>query len=172
MTNTLTASATQTPERIDPDGAWAMSTSVDLQECDPRMIRSRLRIREYVLRLCDLIGMKRLGETQIVQVLEGHMAGLSMLQLFEACLVSGRFANDTNGAHLDISSCQAYDAAVIERFSREFFSASASRAHTTLPRTTPQIRARGSHRQSAVEARTRSARPGGPPAASAPGVPR
>jgi hypothetical protein len=132
MTNTLTASATQTPERIDPDGAWAMSTSVDLQDCDPRMIRSRLRIREYVLRLCDLIEMKRLGETQLVHVGEGHMAGFSLLQLFEAFLISGQFVSETNRAHLDIFSCKTYDPAIIERFSREFFSASASAAHTTL----------------------------------------
>jgi hypothetical protein len=172
MTQTMTARTSRTLEPIGARGAWGMSTSVDLQDCDPRMIRSRLRIREYVLRLCDLMGMKRVGETQVVQVVEGHMAGFSMLQLFEASLISGHFASDTNGAHLDISSCQAYDAAVIERFSREFFAASASRAHTTLRRTTPQIRARGSHRQAAVEARTRSAPPGGFPAAYAPGAPR
>ena len=55
-----------------------------------------------------------------------------MLQLIETSLISGHFANDTNRAYLDIFSCKAYDPAVVEAFSREFFSASGSVVHTTL----------------------------------------
>jgi S-adenosylmethionine/arginine decarboxylase-like enzyme len=134
MTQTMTARASHTPERIGARGAWGMSTSVDLQDCDPRMIRSRLRIREYVLRLCDLIEMRRFGETQIVHFGEGHVAGFSMLQLIETSLISGHFANETNRAYLDIFSCKPYDPVVVERFSKDFFAASASVAHTTLRR--------------------------------------
>src|ERR1051326_2790787 len=131
MTQTMSPRASHTPERIGARGAWGMSTSVDLQDCDPRMIRSRLRIREYVLRLCDLIEMRRFGETQIVHFGEGHVAGFSMLQLIETSLISGHFANETNRAYLDIFSCKPYDPVVVERFSKEFFAASASVAHTT-----------------------------------------
>jgi S-adenosylmethionine/arginine decarboxylase-like enzyme len=134
MTNTATATGIHAPERIGARGAWGMSTSVDLQDCDPRMIRSRLRIREYVLRLCDLIEMRRFGDTQIVHFGEGHVAGFSMTQLIETSLISGHFANDTNRAYLDIFSCKAYDPAVVEKFAREFFAASASVAYTTLRR--------------------------------------
>jgi S-adenosylmethionine/arginine decarboxylase-like enzyme len=124
--------APPTPERIGPGGAWGLSTSVDLQDCDPDAIRSRARIREYVVQLCELIEMRRYGDTQIVHFGEGHVAGFSMLQLIETSLISGHFANDTNRAYLDIFSCKGYDPAVVERFSREFFSASGSIIHTTL----------------------------------------
>jgi S-adenosylmethionine/arginine decarboxylase-like enzyme len=121
-------------EGIGAGAAWGMSTSVDLYDCDPAAIRSRELIRDYVVRLCDLIGMRRFGECQIVHFGEGHVAGFSMTQLIETSLISGHFANDTNSAYLDIFSCKAYDPAIVEQFSREFFSASHSIVNTTLRR--------------------------------------
>jgi len=117
---------------IGPTGAWGISTSVDLHDCDPEAIRSRERIREYVVELCELIEMRRYGECQIVHFGEGHVAGFSMTQLIETSLISGHFANDTNRAYLDIFSCKAYDPQVVEAFSRAFFGARASLVHTTL----------------------------------------
>jgi S-adenosylmethionine/arginine decarboxylase-like enzyme len=131
-TTTTSAAPTQAPTPIGAGAAWGMSTSVDLQNCDPDAIRSRERIREYVIRLCDLIEMRRFGECQIVHFGEGHVAGFSMTQLIETSLISGHFANDTNRAYLDIFSCKAYDPAVVDRFSRQFFNASASSVTTTL----------------------------------------
>jgi S-adenosylmethionine/arginine decarboxylase-like enzyme len=128
---TTTALAAPAHEMI---GAWGMSTSVDLQNCDPDAIRSREHIRDYVVRLCELIEMRRFGECQIVHFGEGRVAGFSMLQLIETSLISGHFANDSNRAYLDIFSCKPYDPAVVEQFSREFFAASASIVHTTLRR--------------------------------------
>jgi S-adenosylmethionine/arginine decarboxylase-like enzyme len=117
---------------IGPDRAWGMSSSVDLYRCDPFTIRSRDRIREYVLRLCDLIQMRRYGECQIVNFGEGRVAGYSMTQLIETSLISGHFANESNAAYLDIFSCKPFEPGLVERFSREFFSAHASVVHTTL----------------------------------------
>lgn len=131
MTTTIPA-ASSAIGSIGAGGAWGLSTSVDLHDCDPDAIRSREKIREYVVRLCELIDMRRFGETQIVHFGEGRVAGFSMLQLIETSLISGHFANDTNRAYLDIFSCKAYDPAVVEQFSREFFSAKASIVHSTL----------------------------------------
>ena len=121
MTTTPVVAA-QGSEVIGAAGAWGMSTSVDLQNCDPDAIRSRDHIRDYVVRLCELIEMRRFGECQIVHFGEGRVAGFSMLQLIETSLISGHFANDSNRAYLDIFSCKPYDPAVVEQFSREFFS--------------------------------------------------
>ena len=131
---TTTAVTDQAPEVVGTAGAWGMSTSVDLQDCDPDAIRSRAQIRDYVVRLCELIEMRRFGECQIVHFGEGRVAGFSMLQLIETSLISGHFANDNNRAYLDIFSCKPYDPAVVEQFSRDFFSASSSVVHTTLRR--------------------------------------
>jgi S-adenosylmethionine/arginine decarboxylase-like enzyme len=129
---TTTALVAQAPDVTRMAGAWGMSTSVDLQNCDPGAMRSREHIRNFVVRLCELIEMRRFGECQIVHFGEGRVAGFSMLQLIETSLISGHFANDSNRAYLDIFSCKPYDPAVVEQFAREFFSASGSVVHTTL----------------------------------------
>ncbi len=82
--------------------------------------------------LCELIGMKRYGDCQIVHFGEGRVAGYSMVQLIETSLISGHFANDSNRAYLDIFSCKGYDPAVVEEFSRIFFGALKSTASVTL----------------------------------------
>ena len=111
---------------IGDGGAWGLSTSVDLQDCRPEIIRDRTQIEAYVIALCELIGMRRYGDCRIVHFGEGRVAGYSMIQLIETSLISGHFANDTNRAYLDIFSCKGYDPAVVEEFSRSFFGAQRS----------------------------------------------
>ncbi|MBC8469425.1 MAG: S-adenosylmethionine decarboxylase, partial [Planctomycetes bacterium] len=46
--------------------AWGIASSFDIYNCDPDAIRSAERIRQFVVELCDLIEMKRFGETTVV----------------------------------------------------------------------------------------------------------
>ena len=128
----LTPSACVRDEPIGEGKAWGMSMAVDLQGCRPDTIRDRAHITAYVMALCDLIGMKRYGDCQIVHFGEGRVAGYSMIQLIETSLISGHFANDTNRAYLDIFSCKSYDPAAVEAFSKTFFGALTSTACVTL----------------------------------------
>ena len=91
--------------------AWGLCTAVDLQDCNPDLIRNADHIRRYVVELCELIDMKRFGECQVVDFGSGRVAGYSMVQLISTSLISGHFANDTNNAYLDIFSCKGYDPA-------------------------------------------------------------
>lgn len=119
-------------ELIGEGKVWGLSTAVDLQDCRPDHIRDRGHIKAYVIALCELIGMKRYGDCQIVHFGEGRVAGYSMTQLIETSLISGHFANDTNRAYLDIFSCKGYDPAVVEAFSKQFFGARSSTISVTL----------------------------------------
>jgi S-adenosylmethionine/arginine decarboxylase-like enzyme len=112
--------------------AWGLCTAVDLQDCHPDLIRNADHIRRYVIELCELIGMQRFGECQVVDFGSGRVAGYSMVQLISTSLISGHFANDTNNAYLDIFSCKGYDPAVVEEFSKRFFGARRSTATITL----------------------------------------
>jgi S-adenosylmethionine/arginine decarboxylase-like enzyme len=112
--------------RLREGKAWGLSTSIDLQECRPDIIRDAKHIESYVFELCELIGMKRYGNCQIVHFGEGKVAGYSMVQLIETSLISGHFANESNAAYLDIFSCKSYDPAIVEEFSKVFFGAQLS----------------------------------------------
>ena len=103
-------------------GAWGLLTSIDLEECDPALIRDAEAIKQYVYELCELIAMKRFGECHVVHFGEDErVAGYSMFQLIETSCISAHFANETNTSYLDIFSCKEYDPLVVSEFSKKYF---------------------------------------------------
>jgi len=110
---------------------WGILTCIDLYECDPKLIRSDKAIKQFVAELCDLIEMKRFGETQVVHFGEDErVAGYSMTQLIETSLVSAHFANLTNTTYLDVFSCKTYDPETVAQFAKSFFKAKRVKRHT------------------------------------------
>lgn len=115
-----------------PQNLWGISCSVDVSGCDPAIIRDSDLIKQYVVELCQLIDMKRFGETQVVHFGEDEkVAGFSMVQLIETSLISGHFANATNTAYIDVFSCKTYDPAIVASFTKKFFKGNSVRVVST-----------------------------------------
>jgi S-adenosylmethionine/arginine decarboxylase-like enzyme len=113
--------------------AWGLLSSLDIKSCDPEKIRSKKIIRDYIIKLCDLIEMKRFGEPQIIHFGEDEkVAGYSMTQLIETSLVSGHFANKTNSAYIDIFSCKIYDPYLAAEFTKKHFSGTTHKVNVLL----------------------------------------
>ncbi len=120
-------------ERFESEGSWGLLTSLDLHHCNPETIRDAEKIKQFVVELCDRIGMSRYGECTVVHFGEDpRVSGFSMTQLIETSLISAHFANETNTTYLDVFSCKYYDPKEVERFSQEFFEASDCNLTTTL----------------------------------------
>lgn len=112
-------------ERAKRESVWGIASSFDIYNCNPDTIRDAEKIKQFVVELCDLIEMKRFGETVVVNFGEDErVAGYSMTQLIETSLISAHFANQSNTVYLDVFSCKPYDPAVVEDFSRRFFGGS------------------------------------------------
>ena len=121
-------------ERVD-QAVWGIASSIDIYDCNPRTIRDADRIRQFVSELCELIGMRRFGETQVVHFGEDErVAGYSMIQLIETSLISAHFANQTNTTYLDVFSCKPYDPEVVVEFAQRFFGGSDRIVHVNLRR--------------------------------------
>jgi S-adenosylmethionine/arginine decarboxylase-like enzyme len=113
-----------TNTNTNTDHHWGLLSCIDLYNCDPQTIRSDKKIKEFVVQLCDLIEMKRFGETQVVYFgEEDRVAGYSMTQLIETSLISAHFANSSNTTYLDVFSCKPYDSQAVVDFSKKFFKA-------------------------------------------------
>ncbi|SPD72962.1 S-adenosylmethionine decarboxylase proenzyme (fragment) [uncultured Desulfobacterium sp.] len=109
-------------DHINNSHPWGLLSCIDLYECDPDLIRSEQKIRQFVIELCDLIEMKRFGETLVVNFGEDErVAGFSMTQLIETSLISAHFANLTNTTYLDVFSCKLYDPQAAADFAKTFF---------------------------------------------------
>ena len=120
-------------ERYEKEKVWGLLTSVDQYHCNPELIRDADAIRRYVDELCQIIDMKKFGDTLVVNFGEDErVAGFSMTQLIETSLISGHFANLTNAAYLDIFSCKYYDPQVAADFTQKFFQAKEMTIHYIL----------------------------------------
>jgi S-adenosylmethionine/arginine decarboxylase-like enzyme len=114
---------------------WGIASSIDIYDCDSEIIRNADAIRRFVVELCELIGMKRFGETQVVHFgEEERVAGYSMVQLIETSLISAHFANLTSTTYLDVFSCKAYNPEVVRGFSQAYFGGTYSTLNVTLRR--------------------------------------
>jgi S-adenosylmethionine/arginine decarboxylase-like enzyme len=112
---------------------WGIASSIDIYQCDPRKIRDAEIIRAFVAELCQLIEMKRFGETQVVHFGEDErVAGFSMVQLIETSLISAHFANLTNTVYLDVFSCKPYDPEIVQSFAQSYFGGRHSNLNVTL----------------------------------------
>ena len=120
-------------EQAVTQSAWGIASSFDIYDCDPDAIRSSERIRQFVVELCDLIEMRRFGETTVVNFGEDErVAGYSMVQLIETSLISAHFANLTNTVYLDVFSCKPYDPDIVRYFAEHYFKGAHSVVHVNL----------------------------------------
>ncbi len=109
-------------DKFERNNAWGLLTSVDIYDCDHDTIRNADLIKEFVVKLCDKIGMKRYKDCVVVNFGEDErVAGFSMTQLIETSLISGHFANSSNAIYLDIFSCKFYEPRDVAEFAIEFF---------------------------------------------------
>ena len=124
--STSTESSAEDPLRrlYEKENAWGLLSSIDLHACNPETIRSKEKIKEFVLELCERIDMKRFGDPVVVDFGEDpRVSGYSLTQLIETSLISAHFANQTNSVYLDVFSCKYYDPRTAAAFAAEFFGA-------------------------------------------------
>lgn len=122
-------------EQAIEEKVWGIASSIDIYDCDPETIRNAEKIKAFVVELCNLIRMKRFGETQVVHFGEDEkVAGFSMVQLIETSLISAHFANLTNTAYLDVFSCKPYDPEIVADFACGFFGGSRVTTQVSLRR--------------------------------------
>mgnify|MGYP002633269776 CR=1 FL=1 len=121
--------------RAARENVWGIASAIDIYDCSPELIRDPDAIRSFVAKLCELIEMKRFGETQVVHFGEDErVAGYSMVQLIETSLISAHFANLTNAVYLDVFSCKPYNPQVAREFSQAFFAGRRSSVQVSLRR--------------------------------------
>jgi S-adenosylmethionine/arginine decarboxylase-like enzyme len=120
--------------KIKPEeNVWGIASAIDIYDCDPLKIRDAEWIKRFVKELCELIEMKRFGETQVVHFGEDEkVAGFSMVQLIETSLISAHFANLSNAVYLDVFSCKPYDTETVRSFATRFFGGKRSHINVTM----------------------------------------
>jgi S-adenosylmethionine/arginine decarboxylase-like enzyme len=112
-------------ERYLQDGDYGMELTLDLYDCDPEVLRSDKKLKQYVDELCKILDMKQYGDCYLPYfgLNAEHTAGYSLLQFIETSSITGHFSEYTNAAYLNIFSCKDYDPTEAAEFSKNFFKA-------------------------------------------------
>jgi S-adenosylmethionine/arginine decarboxylase-like enzyme len=111
-----------------------MEVILDLYECDPKTIRSRKLLAQYVTRLCKILNMEKFGKTLLPHFgyNEAHTAGYSLLQFIETSSITGHFSEMWNSAYINIFSCRAFDAKRAVAFTVKFFKSKRFKKHLLI----------------------------------------
>ena len=106
-------------------GDYGMELTLDLYECNPEVIRSKKKLKEFVDKLCSILKMNKYGRCYLPYfgLTAEHTPGYSLLQFIEASSITGHFAEKTNAAYLNIFSCKEFDPVKASAFAKEFFGA-------------------------------------------------
>lgn len=122
-------------KKFEQSEAWGLLTSVDIYKCNKETIRDAEKVKQFVVKLCDRIKMKRYGECVVVDFGEDEkVTGFSMTQLIETSLISGHFSNMSNAVYLDIFSCKFYEPREVAEFAVSFFEGSNYKMQVALRR--------------------------------------
>lgn len=115
----------------NPNNYWGVSSCIDLYECDLQLMRDEAAIKRFVRELCELIKMRRFGDTQLVRFGDDpRVTGFSMTQLIETSLISAHFADNSQAIYLDLFSCAPYDPNEAAEFAARFFKAQHRKVQT------------------------------------------
>ncbi len=111
------------------DKVFGEELTLDLYDCDNKLITSKEKIAQYAIELCELIDMKRFGEPFLEYFAEHSelVAGYSLSQMIETSLISGHFSDFLNRAYINIFSCKTYDPKKALEFTKKYFGAKSVR---------------------------------------------
>lgn len=104
---------------------------VDLKQCDHDKISNGTYIHGYILELCELIGMKRYGDPNLMRFGDGDLEGWSFAQMIETSCVCGHFdeQNGNSSAYIDIFSCKPFNKDIAKQFTVDYFNARKVKAY-------------------------------------------
>ena len=111
-------------ENYESSDYWGIHVVINLKGCDHSKITDETKIKEYVIKLTEVIGMKRYGETLLERFGEKPLLyGYSMFQFIETSSITAHFDEVGDRAFIDIFSCSYYDQEKAIKFTAEFFKA-------------------------------------------------
>lgn len=102
---------------------WGQTLSLDLRECDKKILTSKKKLTEFPVLLCQKIKMKPYGKPRVERFAEGVLEGYSMMQFIETSSITAHLDEVDSRAFIDIFSCKTFDHFKAKKFCQEFFKA-------------------------------------------------
>jgi len=102
---------------------WGQLMSINLYDCNPLLLKSPKKLREFCLQLCHNINMIPHGQAIIKKFGKGKLNGYSLMQFIETSTITIHLDEFNLRAFIDIFSCKTFDKIIAKKFSKSFFQA-------------------------------------------------
>jgi len=101
-----------------------LSVGIDLERCHMDKINDPDLIEQFIIGLCDYIGIKQFIDPIIIKFNNTpKLSGYTIVQLIETSSITANFKNFDGSAFIDIFSCKGYHPRNAAQFCKKFFSA-------------------------------------------------
>ncbi len=102
---------------------WGQLMSINLYDCELKLLKSPKKLGEFSLQLCDKIKMVPYGRPMIEKFGKGKLKGYSLIQFIETSTITVHLDEFGLRAFIDIFSCKTFDKNVAKNFAKNFFQA-------------------------------------------------
>lgn len=102
---------------------WGQLLSLNLYDCDFKLLVSPKSLRKFCFKLCKKIKMIPYGPPIIKKFGKGKLNGYSLMQFIETSTITIHLDEFGLRAFIDIFSCKIFDINIAQKFSQEFFKA-------------------------------------------------
>jgi S-adenosylmethionine/arginine decarboxylase-like enzyme len=102
---------------------WGYHFHLDASGCDPKAIKTRKVIKNFITELVPAIDMIPYKDPKIVKFGTDDKAGYTLVQLIETSNICAHFVDETNAVYLDVFSCKEYDPQIVEDLVVKYFGA-------------------------------------------------
>lgn len=102
---------------------WGQTLSLDLQDCNKEILKSKVKLARFPAILCKAIKMKPYCKAILKRFGSGYLEGYSFMQFIETSSITGHMDEADDRAFIDIFSCRTFDANKAKKICKQYFQA-------------------------------------------------
>ena len=99
---------------------WGYHLLLDCSGCNLE-VKNEETIKNFSDELVKRIEMVPYGLPQIIRFGEGHLAGITLMQLIETSNINCHFCDEPASMYLDVFSCKSYDTNIVIDIVKKYF---------------------------------------------------
>jgi S-adenosylmethionine/arginine decarboxylase-like enzyme len=105
---------------------WGLSTGIDLEKCNMDKISNPEILKEFIIGICDYIGLKQTDSIITKFDKNPKVAGYTAVQLSDDYYITSRFREFDSSAYIDICICKGFEPHAVSTFCKKYFNAQRS----------------------------------------------
>ncbi len=110
---------------------WGQLLSIDLYECDEKIIRTKSKLAEFCTTLCQEIDMRPYGRPIVKRFGDDDLEGNTAVQFIYTSNITVHCDEIYNRTFIDIFSCKTFNATKAKKFCENFFKAKKTKFQNT-----------------------------------------